>query len=573
MASTAASGAAVVFDDVWFRYNTADSSPRPVLAGVSLELPEGSLTLVVGPTGSGKSTLLRAINGLVPRHSGGTLIGSITTAGHATRMTTPRELARLVGYCPQVPRSTFVADTVEAELAWSMEQLGVPRAEMRRRVEETLDLLRLHPLRDRHPGSLSSGEQQRVALGATLGTRPSVLVLDEPTSALDPLGAEEMIAALTRLVWDLGVTVVCAEHRIERIAQHADLVVELRPDGTARSGPPGEILRSGAIAPPLAQLAARLGWATTPLAVRDARALAAPLRATLADRPPADTSASERPVGLSSASTGPADAAVSLRQVTVRYPGQRPEALPALDRVDLDIPPGQIIALMGRNGSGKSTLLQAAAGAIEPTSGTARVAGVDPLTIAPKQRIQTVGWVPAEPLHLLSETTVAAELAESDRHIGAKVGATAALLDSLVTIADRSTHPRDLSAGQRLALALAVVLAPQPNVLLLDEPTEGLDQHACAALGEWLVAHRSEGTTIALATHDVEFVAAHADRVVVMAQGSIISDDSPTASFASSSVFTTQVGRVMHPFPIITIDQLAQCLPSVTAATSQSSVP
>ena len=217
------------FDAVSVTYPGAD---HPALRQVSLHIPEGELCLVVGGTGVGKSTLLGAINGLVPHFTGGTLAGRVTVAGLDTRTHPPRELAGVVGVVMQDPVNGFVTDTVEEELAYGMEQLAVPAAVMRKRVEETLDLLGIAHLRRRPVRSLSGGQQQRVAIGSVLTAHPRVLVLDEPTSALDPAAAEDVLAALTRLVHDLGVTVVLAEHRLERVIEYADMVVSLHADAT-----------------------------------------------------------------------------------------------------------------------------------------------------------------------------------------------------------------------------------------------------------------------------------------------------------------------------------------------------
>ena len=217
----------ITFEHVGVRYTGSDA---PVLSGVDLHVPEGELVLVVGRTGSGKSTLLRAVNGLVPHFTGGLLSGRVTVAGRDTREHRPRDLADVVGYVGQDPLSGFVTDTVEEELAYGMESLGVPPEVMRRRVEEMLDVLGMAAQRSRALVTLSAGQQQRVAIGSVLTPHPRVLVLDEPTSALDPSAAEEVLALLQRLVHDLGMTVLMAEHRLERVVQYADRLV-LVPGG------------------------------------------------------------------------------------------------------------------------------------------------------------------------------------------------------------------------------------------------------------------------------------------------------------------------------------------------------
>uniref|UniRef100_UPI0013005050 energy-coupling factor ABC transporter ATP-binding protein n=1 Tax=Desertihabitans aurantiacus TaxID=2282477 RepID=UPI0013005050 len=252
-----------------------------VLRDVDLAVEEGELVLVTGPTGSGKSTLLGTINNLVPRFTAGVRTGRITLAGEDVTTRAPRELADRVGWVPQDPLTAFVTDTVEDELAYPMEQQGVPPAQMRVRVEETLDLLGIAPLRRRSLRTLSGGEQQRVAIGSVLTLRPPLLVLDEPTSALDPVAAEDVLAVLRRLVHDLGTTVLVAEHRMERVVESADLVVRVGADGTVEQGPPAEVLARAELVPPVVELGRRLGWSPLPLSVRDARRRAAPLRRTL----------------------------------------------------------------------------------------------------------------------------------------------------------------------------------------------------------------------------------------------------------------------------------------------------
>lgn len=282
------------FEQVSVQYEGTD---RPTLSGVDLTVPEGELALLVGPSGVGKSTLLGAVSGLVPHFTGGVLRGRVTVDGRDTRTHKPRELADLVGTVGQDPLAHFVTDTVEDELAYGMESLGLAPDVMRRRVEETLDLLGLAELRDRPIATLSGGQQQRVAIGSVLTPHPKVLVLDEPTSALDPAAAEEVLAVLHRLVHDLGTTVLMAEHRLERVVQYADRIVLLPSPGAAPViGAPADIMAVSPVRPPVVALGQLVGWEPLPLSVRDARRRGAELRERLAQvRLPPGPAASPSP--------------------------------------------------------------------------------------------------------------------------------------------------------------------------------------------------------------------------------------------------------------------------------------
>ncbi|MFF8862193.1 ABC transporter ATP-binding protein [Streptomyces sp. NPDC015139] len=561
---------------------TYDGAAEPTVRGVDFEVPEGELVLLVGPSGVGKSTVLGAVSGLVPHFTGGTLSGRVMVAGRDTRTHKPRELADVVGTVGQDPLAHFVTDTVEDELAYGMESLGLAPAVMRRRVEETLDLLGLAGLRDRPIATLSGGQRQRVAIGSVLTPHPRVLVLDEPTSALDPAAAEEVLAVLQRLVHDLGTTVLMAEHRLERVVQYADRVVLLPAPGEAPVvGAPAEVMAASPVYPPVVALGRLAGWAPLPLTVRDARRRAAPLRDRLAGaavdraaapgergraarlpaqrrRVPKDSAGPARRglFGRRPAAPVPHTPHIAvLHEVTVRR--NRTEAL---HRVDLTVAPGETVALMGRNGAGKSTLLNSLVGLVTPTTGTVDVGGAAPHRTPPRELVRRVGLVPQEPRDLLYADTVAAECAAADRDAGAEPGTCRALVSGLLPGITDGTHPRDLSEGQCLALALAVVLTARPPLLLLDEPTRGLDYAAKARLAVVLRDLAAEGHAIVLATHDVELAAEIAHRVVLLAEGEVIADGPTAEIVVSSPSFAPQVTKILAPQPWLTVAEVREAL-------------
>ncbi|MFD6475161.1 ABC transporter ATP-binding protein [Streptomyces anulatus] len=584
------------FERVSVRY---EGTERPTLSGVDLTVPEGELVLLVGPSGVGKSTLLGTVSGLVPHFTGGLLSGRVTVGGRDTRTHKPRELADLVGTVGQDPLAHFVTDTVEDELAYGMESLGLAPDVMRRRVEETLDLLGLAELRDRPIATLSGGQQQRVAIGSVLTPHPRVLVLDEPTSALDPAAAEEVLAVLQRLVHDLGTTVLMAEHRLERVVQYADQVVLLPAPGAAPvMGLPAEIMKVSPVRPPVAELGLLAGWDPLPLSVRDARRGAGGLRERLADASPPETAsvpeppappeapgvpgepgmpgmpgmpgaavpvAAERPrtgrfARLLGRGAGAPAAPVADPVTRVDGLGVRRGRVEALRRVTLTVAPGETVALMGRNGAGKSTLLGALVGMIEPTSGSVRVGGLAPARTDPRTMVRRVGLVPQEPRDLLYADTVAAECAAADRDAGAAEGTCRALVSELLPGVGDDTHPRDLSEGQRLALALALVLTGRPPLLLLDEPTRGLDYAAKARLVGVLRGLAAEGHAIVLATHDVELAAELAHRVVILADGEVVADGPTGRVVVSSPAFAPQTAKILAPQEWLTVSQVRAAL-------------
>ena len=507
--------AAVSFRDVEYTY---PEGAYPALARTNFEIPEGSFVLVAGATGSGKSTLLRAINGLVPHFSGGLFEGAVLAGGKNTLNHAPRDLADVVAFVPQEPSSSFVLDRVEDELAYAMENLGVPPERMRRRVEETLDLLNIEPLRARSVRTLSGGEKQRVAIAAALTAGPRILVLDEPTSQLDPQGAEDVLAALQRLVDDSGMTVVLAEHRLERVAGFVDLAIGCRVGKPAVMGDPARVLDMLDAGPPVARLARRVGWSPTPLTVRSARRMA---EAVDVGQPPAFV---ERPTG------GDLLVAESL----VAGYGRRP----VIDGVDLRIRAGETVALIGRNGSGKTTLLRALAGLPELDGG--RVMNGDG---TPPVSGRDVALCPQTPEAVLFKDTVVDEIRATLDATHSGVDAARLLRDLGIEMFVKR-HPRDLSAGQRLLVAVAAIASTGASVLLLDEPTRGLDPEAKECLTQYLLRRSEEGEATLFAAHDVELVARAATRVVVLAGGEIIADGTPPDVLGDSPLFAPQMARV-----------------------------
>jgi energy-coupling factor transport system ATP-binding protein len=381
-------------------------------------------------------------------------------------------------------------------------------------------------------------------------------VLDEPTSALDPTAAEEVLAAITRLVHDLGLTVVLAEHRLERVVQYADTVIHLPGDGTVTAGDPSQMFLSATVAPPVVELGRLAGWSPLPLSVRDARRQAAPLRERLPDCPANPlTSRQESP------------ALLAARRIVVRYGD-----IVAVRGTDLDLRAGQVTALMGRNGSGKSSLLWALQGSGRRQSGTVAVDGKDPKQLPAAAARALVGLVPQTPSDLLYLNTVGDELTQADRESATSHSPPAReLLDRLAPGIPNDAHPRDLSEGQRLSLVLAIQLRAAPRVMLLDEPTRGLDYDAKRALHAIIRQLADDDHSVVIATHDVEFVAAACDRVVVMGEGDIVADGPTPDIVVASPAFAPQVAKILAPLPYLTVTQVVDSLQAVQTPSTAAS--
>ena len=563
---------------------TYDGAAGPVLDDVTVTIVEGELCLVVGPSGSGKSTLLRCVNGLVPHFTGGRLQGDVRVAGRSTRDHQPRELADVVGYVGQDPVAGFVTDSVEDELAYAMESLAVSPSVMRKRVEETLDLLGIADVRARPLATISAGQQQRVAIGAALTAHPLALVLDEPTSALDPQAAEEVLAALRRLVHDLGMTILVAEHRLERVVQLADQVLLLdAASGAATIGSPADMMRISPLVPPVVELGRVAGWAPLPLSVRDARRRAPELLRRLTQPLPAPTGerAGERDRGRAGehggecagergsgsddvpdarARAGAAGRATSLARTADLVAGYR--GVVALRGVDCAVAGGEVVAVMGRNGSGKSTLLRCLVGLVRASRGSVRVGDddKDPASLRPSAMMRLAGLVPQQPTDILYAESVAEECRTADADAGAPAGSCRALLSQLAPDVPLDRHPRDLSEGQRLVLALCVVLTAAPPLVLLDEPTRGLDYAVKQRLGAILREIAAQNRGVVLATHDVELVAEVCDRVVVLADGQVVADGPTADVVVSSPIFAPQVAKVLSSRRWLTVADVGRSL-------------
>jgi len=518
--------------------------PSPVLNDVSLHIKEGDFVLVAGPSGAGKSTLLRCINGLVPHFYGGTIHGRIRVAGQDPVAQEPRRMSTLVGFVFQDPEAQAVVDVVEDELAFAMENQGLPLTTMRKRIEKVLDQLNIAPLRRRRLSTLSGGERQRVAIASVLTLHPRVLVLDEPTSQLDPQAAEEVLDTLVKLNHDLGLTIVLSEHRLERVAQYADQVLYVPGRGEPPIlDDPRAVLERIPLVPPVVELGKRLGWSPLPLTIKEARRFAREIP-TQSNGLQAREKETTPPSGT---------AVIEVKRLSFAYNGQQ-----TLREVDLTVRQGEFVAIMGRNGAGKTTLLKQCIGLLKPDVGHVRVLGQDTQHIPVDELAQHVGYVPQNPNALLFADTVDDELAFTRRAQGMQAADDTPLLQTLGLADMHDRYPRDLSVGERQRVALAAVLVSEPELLLLDEPTRGLDYAQKRRLIAFLNTQKQRGQTIVMVTHDVELVAQCAERVVLMGDGEIVVDGPVREVMSDSQVFASQINKLFRDPRYLTVEDVTR---------------
>lgn len=505
-------------EELTFSYPDAQTA---ALDGVSVSVSEGSFTVLCGMSGCGKSTLLRLLKpGLAPN---GKKSGSIKFKGEEISQVPPVVSAQKIGFVAQDPESQIVTDKVWHEIAFSAESVGIPPDEMRRRVAECAEYFGLERLFGSDTATLSGGEKQLVALASAAVLHPELLLLDEPTSQLDPIAAQSLIDAVIRLNRDFGVTVVIAEHRLEELLPAADRVIVMDSGRIAADCAPREITEFlPREHPMLAAMPAAVriftaagGEGSCPLSVREGRNNAA-CRKFLAENDPEEKKR-KAPEGKP---------LMTARELWVSYGKNSPDAL---KKASLSLYGGEVYALLGGNGSGKSTLLKVLAGVIKPLSGKVKTAAGT-----------RVAYLPQNPCVIFGADSALEELTSR----GLERAAAQAELERFGLSAAAGTNPLDLSGGEQQRLALAALLSGKPDILLLDEPTKGMDALSKERLSLLLGEIAAAGAGVLVVTHDVSFAASCADRCGMLFDGEVVSEGEPKAFFGENYFYTTPLCRM-----------------------------
>ena len=539
---------------------TYPGAAAPAIRELSFSVEEGQLVALTGATGSGKSTLLRLLKReLAPR---GERRGVIRLGGADMESLPPREAAFSVGYVLQRAEEQIVTDKVWHELCFGLENMGLPREEIARRVAETASYFGIESWYELPVCQLSGGQKQLLNLAAVMAMQPRLLLLDEPTAQLDPIAAADLIATIHRLNRDMGLTVLVIEHRLEELLPLCHRVIALREGQLLACDAPARAAalmasdsRLAESLPSAARLHHLLGLTGDhPLSVSQGRQLVQ----RLVDAAPPQTAGAEAGAAASPAAAGGAfPPALELSQVYFRYERTAPDVLRG---ASLRAAQGEILCLLGGNGSGKSTLLGAAAGLRRVQHGQVRIFGKKPSQYKGQSLYrECVALLPQDVETLFLCDTVGEELA--------RTGAAAADLPfDLPPLLNR--HPYDLSGGEKQLLALAMVLAQKPRLLLMDEPTKGLDAHTKKQYADILKTLRAQGTAIVIVTHDTAFAARCADRCLLLFRGQVVAEDVPGAFFGTNLFYTTPISRMTRGLlpGCVTVEDAAALLGGASSA-------
>jgi len=509
---------------------------EPALKDLTLKISAGEFVLLAGPSGSGKSTLLRCVNGLVPHFSGGEITGTIRVASQDPIKKGPSVLSQVVGFVFQDPEAQAVTEVVESEMAFGLENAGMPRNEIRKRINNSLEMLGLEQLRDRKIASLSAGERQLVTIATVLVTNPEILILDEPTSQLDPRSAEEVLQAIANIHELLEMTIIISEHRLERLTKFTDRLLYLDQGKLIIDGPVREALRNlrREQRPPLTKLAVTLGWESLPVDIEE-----------VGKETGGQDNIIFEVVENRDSDDSDSNPIIEVSGIHFSY-----DSIPVLSGIDLRVWPGELIVLIGRNGVGKSTLLKCIVGLHKPITGSIIVNGKSTSGLSVSEISRTIAYLPQNPDDLLYAETVEDELLVTLNNHRLSLDqlpiGPLQLLKQLGIVHHSGRYPRDLSVGERQRVALASIMITNPDVLILDEPTRGLDFDTKIKMATLWKKLQMKGTTLVVVTHDVELAGRVASRVIFMEGGKIIGDDLPQKILGLSPVFGTQISR-MYP--------------------------
>lgn len=550
-------------NNLTFKYS---KSHKKALNDISLNISDSEFVLITGPSGCGKTSLIRCINGLIPSFYGGEISGAVIVQNINTIKTPTNEMAKKVGMVFQDPENQLIATDVEREIAFGLENLGFSKIIIAKRIEEVLDTVGIDHLRYRQISSLSGGEKQKTAIASVLVLHPEILLLDEPTSELDPKGAEEVLHLIRRLNEDLGLTVVLIEHRIDRVIQFVDRLIVMDKSRIIFDDEPREWIKNNDNQidiglPPVTRLSREFKESRIntklPLSIKQGRQFYSTIFK--------ENKWNKASFTKTSTIKNTDESIVKISNLWYKYP----EGPTALKDVTIDIKPREFIALIGRNAAGKTTLAKLLNGLLKPTKGKVMIKGLDTKKTNVENLAKYVGYVFQDPnIHLFADT-VEEEITFMMNNLDFSENIINLTLEKILKkfnlVNYRNSYPRSLSSGEKQRVALASVLAGKPQILILDEPTRGLDYELKKNLMNYLINYKNSGGTVILISHDIETIAEFGERVILMSEGRIIADGDKHQVLSNSLHFSPQINRLVQPFTkyglpsdVLTIDEIMQ---------------
>lgn len=519
---------------------------KPALHNINLEIPEGQFVLIAGGSGCGKSSLVRAMAGLIPEFYGGNISGKVLLDQTDIKKIDRRSLHGKVGMVFQDPESQLVMTTVEQEIVFGLENLGVPNSLMKRRLMEVSGALGLTGYLNGFAPELSGGQKQKVAMASILAMQPDILLLDEPTSQLDPISGEEILTIIRRLNEDNGITVVLIEQRLERCFHLADRVLVMDQGEIISDHHAHDTLARWAVEhqvpfiPPIAKLFAGAGFSQIPVTVKEGRKILQshwPLMKKNIQKLPT------RPKSAVKLADHSREALARLKNVWFSYPNGEE----SLKNVNLEIRQGAFTVLMGENGAGKTTLFKILTGLLKPSRGQVEILGKNTGKLSVEEIAPLVGYLSQDPNDYLFLPTVHEELEFSPKNLNLPDdGSISEIGEQLGLTRYLDTNPRDLSSGERQRVALASVLVNRPKLLLLDEPTRGLDYRLKERLGEILLKFQEKGISIFMITHDIEFAAEYAQDIILMSDGAVVGQGDKYEMLTNSTFYASQISKLFR---------------------------
>ncbi len=561
--------------DFSFKYNDA---VHPNLRNINLKIEKGEFLLITGPSGSGKTTLIRSFNGLIPHFYGGHITGQVKVQDQDVFNTPTRIMAEKVGMIFQNPENQLFMNDVENEIAFGMENLHFPRNKMKKRVEEMLNSFGLSELRKKQISTLSGGEKQKVAIASIIAMNPEVLILDEPTAELDPKSAEEILDFVLKLNSELRITIILIEHRLDRVLQFVDRVLLMKDGMIIKDGTPEQCFyenvdleEMGISLPPLIKVCKKINSLSDGKRKKITSFNVEKCRDEIGDfleeiEPKKNTTKS---IGLD---FNDYIKKFSNNKISVEFKavsfGYNKEKL-ILDQINFQIHEGEFVSIIGRNGVGKTTLLKHINGLLKPKKGKVLVYGSETTKRTIAQLSSNVGYIFQNPSIQFYQDSLEEELFfvlnnyNYEKDEISKISNE--VLNQFGLIDYKKVYSRYLSIGQQQKAALATVLALKPKILVLDEPTHGMDYIQKRYFMNFLNEYKKEGNSIILVTHDVETIAEYSDRVLLLSDGKIAMDDIKQNVLSKSLLFSPQINRLIKSFKnipqnILTANELLEVI-------------